>query len=494
VLWAAKNRQRLGVGEIRPHELLNYFSFDAVTPDADQVFDVLASAEQQGDHLSLALAVSGATPPRQPLDLTLVVDRSGSMQEEGRMDYVRRGLTLLTQNLERGDRVDLVLFDNLVDVVVEDHVVGTDDPRELLTAIERLAPSGGTDLGLGLRTGYAVAKRDTNTRGRNRRMIVLTDAQLNVGDIDPNTVTEIAKAYDADGIRLSGVGVGRGFNDQVLDLLTEKGKGAYVYLGSDAVVDRVFGADGFDQLTRTIAHDVRFALKLPPSLAMERFYGEESSDVAAEVQPVNFQAGTTQLFLQDLVLRDGRPVRSDPIELAITWKDPNTGEPASRTFRTTVGTVLDADPHNVRKGLALMAWTDLLTAEAMGANPCADPLRTYAGRASQVPDDAEIAFVNGLVQSRCGAFDLPAVVTNRGVPFKVRIDADIPIRQVALACAGKRATESLTGADAIAMFTVDPGACELTLTGKVDMTARVEVPVTGGDLRCVVRGGRVACS
>jgi hypothetical protein len=259
-------------------------------------------------------------------------------------------------------------------------------------------------------------------------------------------------------------------------------------------VDRVFGHDGFAQLTQTIAHDVRFALKLPPSLAMERFYGEEASTVAAEIQPINYYAGTTQLFLQDLVLRDGQPVRKDPLELEISWRDAITGEPDTRTFRTTVGTLLDADPHNVRKGLALMAWTDLLTAEAMGADPCGEPLVAYAARAGRVPDDAEIAFVNGLVQTRCGTFDLPSAVSNRGVPFKVRVDADTPIRQVALSCAGQRATETLSAADVVAMFTVTPGVCDLTLTGRVDMTAKVEVPVTGGDLRCVVRGGRVSCS
>ena len=40
------------------------------------------------------------------------------------------------------------------------------------------------------------------------------------------------------------------------------------------------------------------------------------------------------------------------------------------------------------------------------------------------------------------------------------------------------------------MFTAPPGVCELTLSGTVAMTTQVEVPTTGGDLRCVVRGGR----
>jgi len=493
LLYAVKNRVSFSVSQIRPHELLNYFSFDTATPDADQVFDVLASAEQDGDTLEVALAVKGATPDPEPLDLTLVVDRSCSMDADGRMDYTKRGLRKMTDQLSAGDRVDVVLFDDTKCVPLENYVVGRDDPALLSETIERMEPEGGTDLDLGLQEGYRVAKNHRDTRHRNRRMMLLTDAMLNTGDVNTDTVTEIAKAYESDGIRLTGVGVGRDFRDDVLDKLTEKGKGAYVYLGSEAVVDRVFGV-GFPSLVQTIAHDVQFALELPDSLAMERFYGEEASTVAADIQPIHYYAGTSQVFLQDLAV-DGEPTRRDKVKLTISYRDAQTGEPQTRVFRTTVGDMLDADPHNVRKGKALMAWTDLLTEQAMGGDPCGAALDTYARRAAKVSDDAEIAYVNGLIRTRCGDFELPAhVATHDPVAYKVKVDADIPIAEVSLACPGGRWTESLSGSDTVARFDATPGSCDLTLSGTVDMTARVDVPETGGDLRCVVRGGRLSCS
>ncbi len=356
LLFAAANGLGLSPDQIRPHELLNYFSFDTVTPDPDQLFDVLASAEQDGDRLSVALAVKGAVPERQPLDLTLLVDRSCSMAAEGRMDYTRRGLTQMIDQLERGDRLDVVLFDDRACVPLQNYVVGRDKPALLEETLARMAPEGSTDLDLGLRSAYDVSRSHLDTHGRNRRVMVLTDALLNTGDVDHDTVSEIGAAFEDEGIRITGVGVGREFNDEVLDKLTEKGKGAYVYLGSEAVVDRVFGPDGFDSLVQTIAHDVRFALHLPDSLAMERFYGEEASTTREDVQPLNYYAGTSQLFLQDLQLRDREPVRSDTVELEITYRDAVTGEPESRRFRTTLGKMLDTDPHTVRKGPALLAW------------------------------------------------------------------------------------------------------------------------------------------
>jgi Ca-activated chloride channel family protein len=494
VIWNAQQGLRSPTSEIRPHELLNYFSFDTRAPTGDDTFGMLAAARQTGDRLQLAIAVKGATPEAQPLDLTLVIDRSGSMTEEGRMDYTRRGLRVMEQSLNRGDRVDLVLFDDQVCTPLENYVVGRDDPALLSKVIDQLAPRGATNIGIGLEEGYAVARRHADTRGRNRRMMVITDALLNQGNLDEASLTEVARAYDDEGIRVTGVGVGRGFNDKVLDQLTEKGKGSYVYLGSEAVVDRVFGT-GFPSLVQTIAHDVHFAIDLPPSLGLERFYGEEASTEKEDVQPIHYYAGTTQLFLQDLRIRDGRTVGSDPVEFQAEWTDARTGEPMKKSWRTTVSALVDSDPRNVDKGLALMAWTDVLMADALGADPCGEPVATYGGRAGRLLDDAEIAFVNGLVQKRCPGFTpRSTLVSSAGrVPYKVKVDADIPIAEVALACAGQRWTDAISPSDTVARFDAMPGACTVTLTGAVEMAADVEVPSTGGDARCVVRGGRVSC-
>jgi Ca-activated chloride channel family protein len=262
LLWAVANGRAFTPAQIRPHELLNYFSFDTETPEAGEAFEVTASAERVGDGLSVAFAVQGASPERQPLDLTLVVDRSCSMEAEGRMEYTKRGLTRMTEQLDHGDRVDVVMFDDAVCTPLENFVVGRDDPALLEKVIRQMRPEGGTDVDLGLREAYAVASRKADTHQRNRRVMAITDAMMNTGDINPDTVSEIGRKVEEDGIRLTGVGVGWEFNDEVLNKLTEKGKGAYVFLGSEAVVDRVFGA-GFDGLVQTIAHDVRFQMDLP---------------------------------------------------------------------------------------------------------------------------------------------------------------------------------------------------------------------------------------
>ena len=492
-LYALKHKVRMSVSEVRPHELLNYFSFDVAPVPEGQLFSVLGAAQQDGDTLSVSLAVRGANPERQPLDLTLALDRSCSMRQDGRMDYTKRGLSQLAGNLQDGDRVDVVLFDSKVCTPLENFVVGRDDPSLLELTISQLSPKGSTDLDGGLREAYRIqGGRDAQeVAKRNKRVVLITDAELNTGNVDEDLVSEVGKQFDAHDVRLTGIGVGRTFNDEMLDKLTEKGKGAYVYLGSEAVVDRVFGP-GFDSLTRTIAHDVQFSLELPDSLAMERFYGEESSTVASDVQPIHYYAGTTQLFLQDLAVRGGSLQLSDPLRMRIRYTDAATGEPAEQVLHTTLGALVDGDTHNLRKGQALIAFADVATAWAMGASPCGGPLATYRQRVASLLDDAEIGYTNGLVGDLCGV-DLAEVV-QPGVAYKVNVDSDMPIAEVSLSCAGQEHRSRLSAADTVARFPdVTPGQCTVQLQGTVPMMAAVDVPVTGGDVRCVVRGGRLSC-
>jgi hypothetical protein len=80
------------------------------------------------------------------------------------------------------------------------------------------------------------------------------------------------------------------------------------------------------------------------------------------------------------------------------------------------------------------------------------------------------------------------------VSYKVKLDADMPIAEVAMECQGQRVAQVLTAGSNVASFTVPPGTCWLSLQGNVPMQTQVQVPKTGGDLRCTVRGGRMNCS
>ncbi|MBN2800331.1 MAG: VWA domain-containing protein [Deltaproteobacteria bacterium] len=492
LLDALKRGSRFSAAEIRAHELLNYFSFATPTVKRGELFAVSGAAARTDDTtLSLALTVQGASPPRRPLDLTVVVDRSGSMSAEGRMEYLKRGLHQMEGQLRKGDRVDIVLFDHQVCTGLEDFVVGRDDEALLTRAIDGLAPRGSTNLDAGLREGYRLADA-RHEQGREQRVMLITDAQMNTGNVDEHLVSEVARHFEEHEIRLTGVGVGRDFRDDVLDRLTEKGKGAYVYLGSEAVVDRIFGA-GFQSLTQTLAHDVHFALDLPDSLAMERFYGEEVSTVKEDVQPIHYYAGTSQVFLQDLKVNPQTIKPTDPVTMHITWTDPTTGEPGEQTVAWRLGELVEAPSANLDKARALMAWTDVLMAKATRQDPCGAPLTTFSERASKVAEDPEIAYVSGLVTGLCPRYQLaPAKPTT--VPLKVKLSSDKPLSSAELRCGPQRQVQALSPSDSVARFEATPGACVLLVEGAGTWTASLSVPSVATELRCTLAGDALRCN
>jgi Ca-activated chloride channel family protein len=436
VIYAIDRFLPLPIEHIRPHELLNYFSF-ATTPVAE-TDDFSVNAELAADPdkpgiYSLALAVQG-----RPLDresrrntaLTFVVDRSGSMADEGRMDFLKQGMRRMLEELKTGDMVHIVLFDDQVCTPIENFVVGRDPRRMLETAIDKIQPRGSTDVNLGLQTGYAIADRTFQPNAGNR-VVLITDAIANTGVTDEESIAIIGKHYDSRRIRLSGIGVGSDFNDSLLDKLTERGHGAYMFLGSPAEVDAVFG-NRFVSLIENVADDVHFQLHLPPSLRMNVFYGEESSSVKEDVQAIHYFANTSQLFLTDLMARGGKLRPQDSVMLTIEYQDPETGDAMVEEFAFPLSELQAG--RNVAKGrmlidfidgLAAMATRPLPSAWSQARESWADPdafemcqqgRDVLAKSASGLHGDPEVTRVTGLWDRYCTRFSRPSGAVRRASP------------------------------------------------------------------------------
>jgi Ca-activated chloride channel family protein len=435
VLFAIDEHLPLPPQHVRPHELLNYFSFETSAVPEGHDFSVhaeLAPSRRQDGLQTLGLAIAGrpvGREGRRNAALTLVVDRSGSMKAEGRMEFLKRGLLRMVRELKDGDVVHVVTFDQRVCNPLRNFVVGRDDLSVLTKTIHAIEPAGSTNLHAGLELGYQLADGSYQPTHTNR-VVLVTDALANTGVTDAHTMAMVANWYDARRIRLTGVGVGRDFDDALLDRLTEKGRGAYVFLGSEAEVDAVFG-DRFSSLVETVANDVHFRLHLPPSLRMQAFHGEESSTVKEEVQAVHFFADTSQLLVAELEPWQGALRPQDDIMLEIEYQHPDSGQTLVEDHVFGLGQIggqIEGQPGqaegaaNVRKAEVIMAFVEAIERQAHRGAPTGWQARAGAWQdAAALEDcsqtrvelrdlaagsnDAEVARVLSLWDGYCARFE-----------------------------------------------------------------------------------------
>lgn len=436
VIWAIERFAPIPREHVRPHELLNYFSFHTAPVAPDHDFSVAANIAQiEGGQARLALSIQGrplTRSTRRNVNLAYVVDRSGSMAAEGRMEYLKQGLLRSLDELKHGDVVHVTLFDTTVCQLAENFVVGRDNLSQLRSSIQRIQPEGSTNLHDGLRAGYEVADRAYQPTYSNR-VVMITDAEANTGVTDQSLIATVGRHYDQRRIRLSGIGVGSTFNDSLLDELTERGRGAYVFLGSQAEVDAVFGSR-FVSLVETIAGDVHFQLHLPPSLAMKTFYGEEASTVKERVQSVHYFANTAQLFLSDLSLRDGALRGEDDLMLTIEYEDPESGTARVEEFPFRIGSIAGAAPNLDKASLvdafarnvqtlaerpypASYAETRYGWQDTSAGAECRAARQDATRYAAPLRNDPEVNKIEGLWDTFCNRY--PVAVAPRPLPRPV---------------------------------------------------------------------------
>jgi hypothetical protein len=173
-----------------------------------------------------------------------------------------------------------------------------------------------------------------------------------------------------------------------------------------------------------VANDVHFKLSLPPSLAMNVFYGEEASTVKERVQAIHYFANTSQLFLSDLKTRDGFLHYQDDLMLSIEYEDPETQAKMVEEYAFNLGQIW-GDSRNVKKAqlltrfireLGTMAERPLPARYGYSAaawydddayNKCGAVRADLANMASGIEDDPEVRRVQGLWDTFCSRYSVP---------------------------------------------------------------------------------------
>lgn len=401
---------------VRTEEVINYFPQDYEPPDDGIGIHVDGTTVPFLDDPSrrvLRVGLQAAEvddADRQPVTLTFVIDRSGSMQG-GNMEMVQSALHLLVDSLRPDDEVGIVTYSD--DAELELDVTPVSEESALRDAIDGLASDGGTNTEAGLRLGYEHALDNLRDDGVNR-VVLLSDGVANQGETDPDVLAEEVAQPAGDDVQLLTVGVGMEvFNDTLLERLADQGNGFYAFVDSPHEAERLFVED----LTGTlepVALDARVQVTFDPETVENyRLLGYENREVADEefrdedTDGGEVGAGHSATALYEVTLPESSPGGDAELaEVDVVWADPDTGEMTERSDTLSVGDLdesFEDAPDRLRQTILVAAFAEGLRGAPWGEEVSLDGVAANAqALADTMPDDEAIQEFADLADTAAG--------------------------------------------------------------------------------------------
>ncbi len=327
---------------VRVEEWVNAFDQAYPAPD-DDTFAVLVdggpSPFVDDSELLLRIGIKAresSERARPDAALTFVIDTSGSMGRESRLELVKDSLRRLVLSLGQGDSIAIVTFGQDARIVL-DPTRATDEDH-ILEAIDRLQPGGSTNLEAGLRLGYELA-RESLDEGEINRIILASDGVANVGLTDADGILRRISEDAAAGIDLVAIGVGMGnYNDALLEQLADRGDGFYAYVNSLDEARQLF-REGLTGTLQTVAFDAKVQVTFDPDVVAEyRLLGYENRAIEddefrdPEVQAGAIGAGHSVTALYVIRLRDDLVDAGSLGVVRLRWTEPGAQDESRLTW------------------------------------------------------------------------------------------------------------------------------------------------------------------
>jgi Ca-activated chloride channel family protein len=206
---------------------------------------------------------------RTPLNISLVIDRSGSMEGD-KLTYVKKAAAFVVDNLTPEDYLSIVIYDTEVKVLYPSNSnINKQQVKKLIATIES---DGSTNLSGGMINGFKEVKSSFKP-GYMNRVLLLTDGLANQGITEPNRLeTIVASRLKEEAISLSTFGVGADFNEDLLQNLAEFGSGNYYFISSPDKIPEIFQKE-MKGLLSVVAQNTKLTIELPMEVSLEKVYG-----------------------------------------------------------------------------------------------------------------------------------------------------------------------------------------------------------------------------
>ena len=386
--WARSGYQ-VDPASVRAEEWVNAFDYGYAAPSVDDRFaitsDLFEHPLDNGRYMARVAFKAPEVVTDAPLNVTLVLDASGSMSSGNRVAIAREAAEAIRRSLDRDDRISVVHFTTYVldGLTVEN---AAPDDRAVSDSIARLAPHDSTNVQAGLDLGVRLADAMRRERPEALNYIVLmSDGVANVDATDPFAILEATSAPDgANPLRLITVGVGiENYNDHLLEQLAQHGNGWYRYLFDEEQARSTFRRDNWLALASPVADQTRAQVVWnPDAVRAWRIIGYENRVTSAasftqdrqEFAEVYSGAATTVFY--ELELHDDFRQKGGLGQVELRWVEPDSGRAWSQSSDVVSSGEVVRLHDNPLLGFGAVVALTADRYSALGDSP--EPYRGYA--------------------------------------------------------------------------------------------------------------------
>ena len=301
MLWAGKAAEESAApgrgkylaerGNIVPPEevyidsYVGYIDYQYPKPESDMGVTLYSGHHQvssKGQEEILQIGIQGKElnfDELPPMNLAFVIDKSGSMADRDKMDWVKESFYIFIDQVRDKDFVALVYFDNSAKTVFPSTGMYSSMNRQRFRdEVYQVRPGGGTNLMDGVKLGYREVLKNYRSEYINR-VILLSDGQATTSTYG---LSEMAQSYRDMGITISTVGLGQDFDLALMRGLALAGGGSSRFISGKKEMEKTFGSE-LDRMVVPIAYDLEMKLEFLQDVKILDTWGYDHQIVGRKI-------------------------------------------------------------------------------------------------------------------------------------------------------------------------------------------------------------------
>ncbi|MBO93822.1 MAG: hypothetical protein CMI32_02845 [Opitutales bacterium] len=299
---------------------------------------------------------------RPPANVAIVLDHSGSMSGQ-KIEQAKEAAIQAVRRLGAKDIVSVVGYNSHAATIIPAQSVK--NPEALVALIRNIKSVGGTALYAGVNQGAAEIRK--NLEGKYfHRVILLSDGMANVGPSSPDDLARLGRALIKEDISVSAVGLGQGYNEDLMTKLAQEGQGNLYFAESAKELPGIFDAEIGDALS-VAARKTVIRIELEDGVRPVRLIGRQGVITGnnVEVEINQLYGGQEKFALLEVEVSAGKANENKGLaRVAVDFEDAFSGEAVSQ--KSAIGCTFSQEEEKVA------ASTNQKVAEAYVDNQVAE--------------------------------------------------------------------------------------------------------------------------